>query len=74
MNDALEALYKQWNENTESSAEYQEMCSLFCNTGYKSKDEMNFSIIVKAVSEESKLAFCAGFHTAMSLLIENNRL
>lgn len=74
MNTALEALYKQWYDNTESCAEYQEMCSLFCDTGDKEKDNMNFAIMAKAVSEESKTAFYAGFHTAMSLLIENNRL
>lgn len=74
MNKALEELYKHWYDNTESSDEAQELYRLFCNTGDKANDYMNFAIIAKATSEESKIAFCAGFHTAMSLLIENNRL
>ena len=72
MNDALEALYKHWYDNTESCAEYQEMCNLFCDTGDKTNDDMNFAIIAKATSEESKMAFYAGFHAAMSLLTGNN--
>lgn len=74
MNNALEAMYKQWYESTGSSAEYQEMYSLFCDTGDKTNDDRNFSIINKASYKESQMAFYAGFRTAMSLLIENNRL
>lgn len=74
MNKYLELLYKQWNESTEDSEKAQEMYRLFCNTGDKANDDMNFNILANAVNEESKTAFCAGFHTAMSILIENNRL
>lgn len=74
MNKHIELLYKQWNKSTEDSEKAQELYRLFCNTGDKANDDMNFTIIAKAVSEESKIVFCAGFHTAMSILIENNRL
>lgn len=72
MNKHLELLYKQWYESTENSAAAQELYELFCNTGDKVNDDMNFTLITEATSEESKMAFCAGFHTAMSILIENN--
>lgn len=74
MNKHLELLYKQWHESTEDSAEAQELYKLFCNTGDKTNDDMNFTIIAKATFAESQKAFYAGFHTAMSILIENNRL
>lgn len=55
-----------------SSDEAQELYKLFYNTGDKANDDMNFATITKATFAESEMAFCAGFHTAMSILIENN--
>ena len=74
MNKALELLHKQWYDTTEGSAEHQKLYNLFCNTGDEANDNMNFATIAKATFSESEMAFCAGFHTAMSILIENNHL
>ena len=70
MNDALETLYKQWYDNTASSFEVQNLYKLFCNTGDKANDDMCFTAIAEATFEESKMAFYAGFNTAMSLFIK----
>lgn len=70
MNDALEILHKQWYENSESSNEVQELYQLFCNTGDKANDDMCFSAIAEATFEESRMAFYAGFSTAISIFME----
>lgn len=57
----LEVLFDEWSENHDSSCEYDNACNILSPKDYD-------GFVTDSVNAESRLAFNAGFQTAVALL------
>lgn len=74
MNKIIEPLFLEWIETHKDTPEYDRVADVFCepneNITLKQAND-NFDLLVACVFAESEQAFCAGFKTAVQLLMVN---
>lgn len=70
MNKPLKTLYEQWSETSKDTPEYTYAVRFFCDDKKITIEQSNVNndILVDCVLAESKMAFYAGFQTAVQLL------
>ncbi len=69
MTNAIETLYMKWVENYEDSLEMCKAFNVLCKENDITEENRKFNALGEAVIEEQKIAFEAGFRTAVQLLI-----
>ena len=69
MNNLLEALYSNWVENYTNSPKVKDAFDKLCTGNDIAEINKKYDILGEAVSEESRMAFNAGFRTAVQLLM-----
>lgn len=69
MNKILDSLFNQWEENSMNTKEVKTAFSVLCEGKDIAEHNERVDVLGMAISEESRVAFYAGFKTAVQLLI-----
>ena len=71
MNKILKPLYEQWSATKADTLEYDLAYSVLCENENitPEQERYNSDVFLDCMLAESKQAFCAGFQTAVQLLI-----
>ncbi|MDE5754218.1 MAG: hypothetical protein K2H89_06740 [Oscillospiraceae bacterium] len=71
MNKILNSLYEQWCETQKDTPEYDMAYNVLCENENITPEQAkcNDDVLTECVNAESRKAFCAGFQTAVQLLM-----
>ncbi len=71
MNSILEAVYKNWADNYHESYEMSKIYKMLVKPfkGNAEKEDAIYFMYAEAISKENCNAFCAGFYSAVELLV-----
>ena len=74
MNKILNSLYEQWCDTRQDTPEYDLAYNVLCENENITPEQAKYNddVLCECVYAESQKSFCAGFQTAVQLLMNNS--